>query len=83
MANYYLGIALKASGKYDEAAPYFKKLIAENEHHISARYHLGRLYMNTNKFDAAKEQLKEVIKFDPQHKNATEMLDYIFDDHKF
>ena len=78
-----MGISLKAAGKYDEAIPFFKKLINDNCLHLSAHYHLGRLYMKENKFDLAKEQLKEVLKHDPHNKNATEMLDYIYDDHKF
>ena len=84
MADYYLGIALKSSGRYDEALPHFEKLVAdENSPHVSAHYHLGRTYMRTFKYDLAKEEFKKVLHLDPHNTNAQEMYDYICDDHSY
>ena len=83
MANYYVGIALKASGRYEEALTFFERLVKENNRHVSAHYHLGRTYIRTFKYDLAKEEFRKVLELDPYNNNAQEMYDYISDDHSF
>ena len=80
MANYYMGIALKAAGKYDEAIVYFEKLLNKTNNHVSALYHLGQdIYENYN-YEKAKVYFKQVLEIDPENKNAQEMLDYVSGD---
>ncbi len=80
MANYYMGIALKSSGKYEEAITYFERLLDQTDHHISALYHLGRTHMKNHNFEKAKVYLKMAIELDPENKNASEMYDYLMDE---
>jgi len=80
MANYYMGIALKASGKYDEAIIFFERLLGKTDKHISALYHLGRTYMKNYNYDKAKVHFKHVLEFDPENKNASDMLGFLSDD---
>jgi cytochrome c-type biogenesis protein CcmH/NrfG len=42
MANYYMGVAMKSSGKYTDAIVHFEKLLNQTDQHVSALYHLGR-----------------------------------------
>ncbi len=77
MANYYMGIALKASGKYDEAIIFFEKLLHKTDNHVSALYHLGRTYMKNYNYEKAKVYFKQALDLDPQNKNAAEMLEYL------
>jgi tetratricopeptide (TPR) repeat protein len=79
MANYYMGIALKASGKYDEAITFFERLLNKTDKHVSALYHLGRTYMKNYNYDKARVYLKQALEFDPDNKNAAEMLDFLSD----
>jgi tetratricopeptide (TPR) repeat protein len=83
MANYYLGVALTSAGKYDDAVPHFSKLINDHDNHVSAHYHLGRVYMKTFKYEKAKNEFKHVLELDPDNQNAAEMYAYITDDHSF
>jgi tetratricopeptide (TPR) repeat protein len=80
MANYYMGIALKASGKYDEAIIYFEKLLNKSDQHVSAQYHLGRTYMKNYNYDKAKGYFKRVLELDPENKNASDMLEFLSND---
>jgi tetratricopeptide (TPR) repeat protein len=80
MANYYMGIALKASGKYDEAISFFEKLLNKTDNHVSALYHLGRTHMKTFNYDKAKTYFKQALALDPENKNASEMLEYVSGD---
>ena len=77
MANYYMGIALRASGKYAEAITYFEKLIAQSNHHVSALYHLGRTHMKNFNYDKAREYFKLVLELDPENQNAAEMFEFL------
>jgi tetratricopeptide (TPR) repeat protein len=80
MANYYMGIALKSAGKYDEAIVYFEKLLQKTDQHVSAQYHLGRTYMKNYNYEKAKYYFKKVLGLDPENKNAAEMLDFMTED---
>jgi tetratricopeptide (TPR) repeat protein len=77
MANYYMGIALKASGRYDEAILHFEKLINKTDQHVSALYHLGRVHMKKHNYDKAKVYFKKVMALDPENQNAATMLEYL------
>jgi tetratricopeptide (TPR) repeat protein len=77
MANYYMGIALKATGKYDEAIHFFEKLLQKSDSHVSAQYHLGRTYMKNHDYEKAKGCFKRVLELDPENKNAAEMFDFL------
>ena len=59
MANYYMGIALKASGESKEAIYHFEKLLNQTDQHISALYHLGRTYMKDYQFEKARVYFKQ------------------------
>jgi Tfp pilus assembly protein PilF len=61
----------------------FQNLINENKEHISARYHLAKLYMKTNKYNAAKDELEKIAQYDPENKNVAWMIKYILDDYGF
>jgi tetratricopeptide (TPR) repeat protein len=75
-----MGIALKASGKYDEAIIYFEKLLNKADQHVSAQYHLGRTYMKNYNYDKAKVYFKRVLELDPENKNAADMLGFLSED---
>jgi len=77
MANYYMGVALKANGKYDEAIKHFEKLLNKTDQHVSALYHLGRAYMKNFNYDKAKVYFKRALELDPDNKNASEMYDFL------
>lgn len=53
MANYYMGIALKAAGQYDEAILFFNKLLEKSDDHVSALYHPE--YMKNFIYEKVKE----------------------------
>jgi tetratricopeptide (TPR) repeat protein len=74
-----MGIALKASGKYDEAITFFERLLNKTDKHVSALYHLGRTYMKNYNYDKARVYFKQALEFDPDNKNAAEMLDFLSD----
>jgi tetratricopeptide (TPR) repeat protein len=77
MANYYMGIALKSSGKYDKAIRHFEKLIKRTDQHVSALYHLGRTHMQKHNYDKAREYFKKVMELDPENESAATMLEYL------
>jgi len=82
MANYYMGVALKSAGKYDEAIVHFEKLLNSCDtcnQHVSALYHLGWTYMKNFNYEKAKLQFKKAIELDPENKNASEMYDFLMD----
>jgi tetratricopeptide (TPR) repeat protein len=79
MANYYMGMALKSTGKYDEAMVYFEKLLEKSNQHVSALYHLGRSHMKNFNYEKAKVYFKQVLEIDPENKNAQELYNFLLD----
>ncbi len=77
MGNYYMGIALKASGKYKEAISYFEKLLNQSDKHVSALYHLGRAHMKNFDYEKAKIYFRMVMELDPENANASSMFDFL------
>jgi len=80
MANYYMGVALKSSGRYDEAIVHFERLLNQKDQHVSALYHLGRTHMKNYNYEKAKGYFKRALELDPENKNAAEMMEFLTED---
>ena len=77
MANYHVGITLKAAGHYDEAILFFNKLLEKSDDHVSALYHLGRTYIKNFRYEKAKECFRKALEIDPENKNAREIYEFL------
>ncbi len=66
IANYYLGLALMASGKPDEAEAAFADCVRYNENSVYAFQRLAELHFGRQDWDAGLEYAKRVVALAPQ-----------------
>jgi tetratricopeptide (TPR) repeat protein len=71
------GIIFLNSKQYQQAAAAFKRVIKVNPNCIEAYCGLGESYLEIGAFDDAKSAAEEVLKLDPRHQQAHELLQTI------
>jgi tetratricopeptide (TPR) repeat protein len=76
--NFYLGLALVASGNPDEAAKNYRTVIKMFPDFEAARYRLGYILLQQKKYEEAKGQFNEVLRLNPGNIFALKFLGDIF-----
>lgn len=64
-AYYGLGLVSQMENKYQEAADWYEKCIAERRDYLDVHYRLGMMYYQLNRFDNARDQWEEQLEIDP------------------
>src|SRR3989339_654558 len=80
-ANAYnnLGAIYIRKGLYEKAIQECLKAVKYNNRYIDAYYNLGTAYFNNKQPDQALEITKLVLSIDPNHRDAHELLDLIYE----
>ena len=71
------GLVFLNNGQYSQAAAAFKRALKADADSIEARYGLGQAYLEIGAFDDATTATEEVLKRNPSHQHARELLQII------
>ena len=74
-----LGATYIRKGLYEKAIQECLKAVKYNNRYIDAYYNLGAAYFNNKQLDQALEILKMVLSIDPNHHDARELLNLIYE----
>lgn len=66
-ANFYMGVALAATGKYDEASPLLQKATAADPQNYDAWYNLANVSLEQGKYDQAVEDFRRALELSPDN----------------
>ena len=72
-----MGLVFLNNGQYPQAAAAFKRVIKADPDSIEAHYGLGQAYLELGAFDDATTATEEVLKRNPSHQHARELLQII------
>jgi tetratricopeptide (TPR) repeat protein len=64
---YDLGVTLQDQGKLAEAIEHYNEMLAENPHHLRARFNLAVIYHDQQKYPAAKREYRYLLQQHPDH----------------
>ena len=71
------GIVFLNSRQYDQAAAAFKRVIKADANSVEAHYGLGQAYLEVGAFDDAATAADTVLRLNPNHNQARELLQVI------
>jgi tetratricopeptide (TPR) repeat protein len=74
-AHFNVGKALYKSGKPAAALNRYKKAVEANPDYAEAHYDIGLIYCKIKDFKKGIEEFEEVLRIDPGHKKAKEMIE--------
>ena len=69
-----LAAMLAEQGRLDEAIPLARRAVEAEPHSTQNRFNLALMYLNSNQPALAREQLDAVLRLDPDHAGARELL---------
>jgi len=69
-----LAVMLAEAGRLDEAIPLARRAVEVEPHAAQNRFNLALMYLNNGDAAAARRELEEVVRLDPNHAGARELL---------
>jgi len=69
-----LAVMLAEQNRLDEAIPLARRAVAVEPHAAQNRFNLALMYLNNGDAAAARRELEEVVRLDPNHAGARELL---------